>query len=274
MSDLPRGFARSLRPVTYFSLWRRFPRRMWRSHVAFLRHPVLGVRVGLRVDGLISLFTGVLLYDCVMRCRASSPYVVEMGAYKGLSTCYLSRAAARCGKRVRVFESFCGLPSVDPELDAYFKKGDFACAEEDFHENIARAGVPGVVSLTVGDALQTMPPALSEKGFCVAFVDVDTYEVTRGVLQQLAMVLRGGEIIVVHDAHLPGVRRAVSEFTECLPYRYEVADHGREGALISIDKQGVSRVESNEEQSDRVRAARPLCAAATAGLSHGRDPGL
>jgi len=114
--------------------------------------------VGLRVGGLISPFTGVLLYDCVMKCKVSSPYVVEVGSYKGLSTCYLSRAASKRGKTVLVFESFCGLPSVDSELDANFRKGDFACAEEDFHQNVERAGVPGVVSLTVGDALQTMPP--------------------------------------------------------------------------------------------------------------------
>ena len=146
------------------------PRAAWRNHVALLRHPVLGLRVGFRVEGLISPFTGVLLYDCVVRSHAPSPYVVEVGSYKGLSTCYLSRAASRCGKTVRVFESFLGLPTVDADLDAGFKKGDFACAEEDFHENIARAGVPGVVSLTVGDALQTMPPALSKEGFCARIV--------------------------------------------------------------------------------------------------------
>ena len=80
---------------------------------------------------------------------------------------------------------------------------------------------------------------------------------TRGVLQHLAAVLRGGESIVVHDAGSPGVRRAISEFTECLPCRCEVADYGWEGALISIGEQGASRVESNREQSDRVLAARP-----------------
>ena len=79
---------------------------------------------------------------------------------------------------------------------------------------------------------------------------------TRGVLQHLAAVLQGGETIVVHDAHSLGVRRAISQFTECLPCRCEVADYGSEGALISIDERGASGVESNREQSDMVLAAR------------------
>jgi len=98
------------------------PRPAYRNFHAILKHPLLYANVGTKVEGLLDHYVGTLLYDSVLKCKSKSPNVVEVGVFKGLSTSYLSIAAAKAGKRVKSFELFSGLPVVSPELDAGFSR--------------------------------------------------------------------------------------------------------------------------------------------------------
>lgn len=188
------------------------PRAAYLNFGALLRHPLLYVKAGTKVEGRIDHYVGVLLYDCVFSCQSSSVNVVELGAFKGLSTVYLSIAAAKVGKRVKAFELFTGLPAVNPDLDTRYHVGQFSSEKSEFETNVTTYGKREVVDLVIGDARQTMLPAIGDKGFSLAFLDVDVYEVTRELLFQLNSIAKGNEIVIVHDTNDLGVRTALDEF--------------------------------------------------------------
>jgi hypothetical protein len=187
------------------------PKRAWQNFYAALTHRKL-YKVSRSVQGLISLYLGVHLYETVLNSRHASPHVVEVGGFKGLSTIYLSLAASRVGKRLKSFELFSGLPTVDDDLDSAFTKGQFSSAVEEYKNNLKMYGCLEVVDLVIGDARERMLQTLRKEGFAVAFLDVDVYEVTRDLLSQLWSVVQGDEIIIIHDAWSPGIRKAIDEF--------------------------------------------------------------
>ena len=96
--------------------------------------------------------------------------------------------------------------------DPVFYKNQFASDRSTYEANVKRFGRRDVVDLTIGDARETLPGELSNNGFCVAFLDVDTYEVTRDLFFKLWDVSIGGETINVHDIWSPGVRKSIDEF--------------------------------------------------------------
>ena len=233
---IPMQTIKRLRPDRYVRYWFSHPRRAWRTHVALLRHPLLVLRLYLGVPGLAGPFTLALLWDSVMHSGVKSPNVVEVGAYKGLSTCCLSRAAAKCGRLVWTYDWFQGLPEVQNELDAWTRAGACRSDEATWRANVERHGVPSVCRLIVGDARDTIPRStvLADEGFCVAFLDVDTYEVSVAVLTGLGRFLRGGETILVHDAFSPGVQQAVAEFAAGVGRPVQVVNFHQEIIRITV----------------------------------------
>ena len=182
-----------------------------RALIGILRHPTLFI-ITTKVEGLIGPELGLLLYETALKTKCRSPNIVEVGAYKGLSTIYLARAARTIGKRVKSFELFSGLPTADPIMDPDYPVGQFSSDVSEYENNLRACGVQDVVDLVIGDARQTMIQSLGNMGFSVAFLDVDVYEVTRELLFQLWSIAKGGEVIFVHDVERLGVRRAIDEF--------------------------------------------------------------
>ncbi len=169
-------------------------------------------RISQNVEGLIGLSLGTLLYDSVLKSRSVATNVVEVGAFKGASTCYLSLAAVQVGKRVKSFELFSGLPVTDAILDPTFHVGQFSSDMAEYERNVKAWGSRDIVDLIIGDARQTLLTAIAGEGFSVAFLDVDVYDVMSDLLSQLWREAKGGEVIIVHDVNSPGVRKAVDEF--------------------------------------------------------------
>lgn len=187
------------------------PKKAWQNFYASLKYPKF-YKISTSVEGLISQYLAVFLYKTVLNSQHDSPNIVEVGAFKGLSTIYLSLAASRVGKRIKSFELFSGLPKVDPILDSGFAEGDFSSSIDEYKNNLKIYGCWKVVDLIVGDARDKILQSLENKGFGIAFLDVDAYEVMRDLLMQLWSMVKGGEIIIVHDVWSPGVRKAVDEF--------------------------------------------------------------
>jgi predicted O-methyltransferase YrrM len=194
----------------------RNPRRGHRYLLDVFGHPHLS-RIVDSVEGWISLRTAIVLFDAVISNGCHPGDVIEVGAFKGLSTCVLSLAAKRVGKRVKSFELFSGLPQADPILDADFKPGMFTASVEEYEKNVRAFGRRECVDLIVGDARQNLK-TVGSNGFSVAFVDTDTYEVTRDVLLQLSTLAKGGEIVIIHDYYAPGVAKAIEHFKQATPF--------------------------------------------------------
>jgi predicted O-methyltransferase YrrM len=188
----------------------RHPEFARRALLNIIRYPQLLPTT--HCEGLISWNLGALLYENVLKNKAISQNIIEVGAFKGLSTCYLSRAAACVGKRVKSFELFTGLPVADANLDPIFHAGQFSSDVDQYDRNVKAYGCRDVVDLIIGDARQTLLPAITGEGFAFAFLDVDVYAVMRELLFQLWSLVQGGEVIIVHDADQPGVRKAIDEF--------------------------------------------------------------
>jgi predicted O-methyltransferase YrrM len=175
-----------------------------------VRHPLLFSQTR-KIDGLISPYIGAELYDTVMKSKHPSRNVIEVGAYKGLSTIHLATACRKVNKRVKSFEIFTGLPESDSTLDKGFNKGDFSSDVNTYENNLKSCGVRDLVDLTIGDARQTMPEIINNDGFAVAFLDVDLYEIMKDLMLQLIPICRGGEVLIIHDTDHDGVRKAVDE---------------------------------------------------------------
>lgn len=191
--------------------WRTFFEIKFCKVLNIVKHPYL-FKVSQKCEGLIDLNLGVFLFNSVLRARSDSPNIVEVGAYKGLSTIYLSLAASRAGKRLKCFELFSGLPTADSVLDPTFHIGQHSSTIGEYEANLKAYGRRDVVDLVIGDATQTMLPTIKDGGFCMAFIDVDVYSVTRELLFQLWSMVKGGEVIIIHDANSPGVRKAIDKF--------------------------------------------------------------
>jgi predicted O-methyltransferase YrrM len=178
--------------------------------LAILKHLNLFIST-LEIDGNIAPPNGVLLYETVFKAKNDGVNIIEVGSFKGLSTIYLAKAAQKTGKRVKSFDLFSELPFLgDSLLAKYYYPGQ----PNEYKNNLEKSHVRDVVDLKIGDARETLLPELGDTGFCLAFIDVAIYEVMREILFQLHSILRGGEIIIVHDIHSPVVRQAVIEFHE------------------------------------------------------------
>lgn len=171
-------------------------------------------RISRSVDGHISAYLGYLLHRTVRELSAELRRpAVEVGAFKGLSTVFLSIACKNAGTRLHSFELFQGLPEVDRSRDdPKFKKGQFLSTQQEYEYNVRTFGRRDVVDLHVGDARRTLPSIVAENGFSVSFLDVDLYEATRALLSELWKGARGGEVVFVHDVISKGVRQAIDEF--------------------------------------------------------------
>lgn len=99
--------------------------------------------------------------------------IVECGTWKGGSAANLSLVCKIVGRRLRIYDSFEGLPEAqegDREAGNY-RKGDYAGSLEDVKENIRRFGAIECCEFVPGWFVETLPRA--EGPVLLAFLDVD-----------------------------------------------------------------------------------------------------
>src|SRR6202789_235923 len=99
--------------------------------------------------------------------------VIECGTWKGGSAVNLSLACRIVGRKLRIFDSFEGLPAGD-ELDReakLYKGGDWAGTLDEVRANIGRYGAPECCEYVRGWFRDTLPKLSSP--VVLAFLDVD-----------------------------------------------------------------------------------------------------
>jgi O-methyltransferase len=139
---------------------------------------------------------------------------VEVGVYQGGSAEVLHALAVEQGRRLYLFDTFCGMP-FQGEHDRH-AVGDFA---DTSMADVARLCPEAVIVAGV------FPESFLETGPC-AFVhaDADQYQSTRDICMTFGPRMVPGGVMLFDDfAHLDGCRRAVAE---CFP-GYERLDDGR-----------------------------------------------
>jgi hypothetical protein len=120
---------------------------------------------------------------------------VECGAFKGFSACCLSWVCNYLGRRLIVADSFSGLPENDS--DPYYKEGDFRGDLEEVQSNITNLGRIESVDFVCGffaDSLKDF-----KRPLCFLWMDVDLYESTMDVMDNLFSCLQPGGVIISHE---------------------------------------------------------------------------
>jgi Methyltransferase domain len=134
--------------------------------------------------------------------------VVECGCWKGASTAALSLACELVGRELHVFDTFAGLPAVDPvdrrhvlldrpEVHTY-AEGMFAGSEAEVRANVERLGRPERVSYHAGRVEDTLPGF--ERPVAMAFVDLDLRVGVEACVLALWPRMHDGAALFVHEA--------------------------------------------------------------------------
>ncbi len=138
--------------------------------------------------------------------------LAEVGVYRGGSALIL--CAAKGHAHLHLFDTFGGMPQVDPVSDGAFQTGDFAdCTVAEVqaflkgYQNVHFH--PGVFPAAAPAELKPQP------SFKFVHLDVDLYSSTLAALEWFYPRLVRGGLIVAHDygdITVPGVKRAFEEF--------------------------------------------------------------
>ncbi len=134
--------------------------------------------------------------------------VVECGSFKGGSAANLSLVCALSGRRLKIFDSFAGLPDPEGGDSAHrlvglrqihtYAKGAWAGTIDEVKGNIAKYGVIEVCDFNVGFFENTLGEL---KEPCVlAFVDVDLRESLATCLASIWPLLQNECYLFTHEA--------------------------------------------------------------------------
>jgi O-methyltransferase len=147
------------------------------------------------------------IYSGVIATARIQGAIAEVGVFKGGSARLISIAKGE--REFHLFDTFEGLPGVDPRHDPGFREGTF------------KGSIEGVRAV-LGD----VPNIHFHKGFfpdtatgfehlrfSFVHLDVDLYESTRGSLEWFYPRMTPGAMLISHDyTDAEGVRKAFTEF--------------------------------------------------------------
>ncbi len=137
----------------------------------------------------------------ILRTSSLGPGVVlEAGCFKGGSTCKLSLATKLAGRKLLVYDSFEGLPTVEEVERKDFAAGDYTGALDEVKKNVTHYGAIEVCEFIRGWFEQTMDKLADP--VVVAFVDVDLRPSLETCLNFIYPRLVPGGSIFSHDGHL------------------------------------------------------------------------
>ena len=153
-----------------------------------------------------------LLAAAARRCRALEGDAIECGSYRGGGAALIGQMLEGTGKTVHVCDSFEGLPAPG-EQDNFHHEGDF----NDTSAARVRDGLKALgvrAELHVGFFDRTLP-ALADRRFAFAHIDVDLYRSVRECLEFCYPRMAAGAIMIFDDYAAPtchGAKAAVDEF--------------------------------------------------------------
>lgn len=135
--------------------------------------------------------------------------VAEVGVYKGGTARILANNLPE--KRIHLFDTFEGMPPVNPKVDIH-KPGDF----DDAPLESVQAFLKGKENVKFWPGMfPESAQGLEDLSFCLVHVDVDIYESTKSVIEFFWPLLVEGGIMVFDDYNAPrcpGTNKAVDEY--------------------------------------------------------------
>jgi O-methyltransferase len=133
--------------------------------------------------------------------------VAEFGCYKGISTATLSVICHMIGRKLRVFDSFRGLPA--PEKPAFERSGggtmswqqaEYCGTLEEVRANVAKYGELSCCEFIEGFFNETLPKRPPEEQYVLVFEDADLPASVKEVLQHVWPRLHNDCALYSHEA--------------------------------------------------------------------------
>lgn len=165
------------------------------------------------VDGhtLLDTVRCYMLYQFGLQTEHLPGDIAEVGVYRGGTAMLLARVTENSGKEIHLFDTFSGMPPVDPEKDLH-ACGDFG--DTSVNEVKKYLSEVGHVRFFPGFFPDTAV-SLSDKTFSLVHVDADIYQSVKDCLEFFYPRLTPGGIMVCDDYGFPtcpGARLAVDGF--------------------------------------------------------------
>jgi O-methyltransferase len=202
-----------IHPEVYLR-WKRLAQHRLAADSDFLRLHAQLLRAGDCVQCLPERYN---LWALARSAQTRPGAFAEVGVYRGGSAQIL--CAAKGAAVLHLFDTFCGMPEVNPVTDGVFRTGDFGDATLEFVRTrlAAYEGVvlhPGIFPVSAAALAQEKPV------FQFVHLDVDLYQSTLAGLNFFYPLLAEGGLLVSHDynhTRAPGVKRAFDEFLRDKP---------------------------------------------------------
>jgi O-methyltransferase len=135
--------------------------------------------------------------------------VVECGCFRGGSTSIISVACKKSGRRLHVFDSFCGLPEpVDGDSNHqvlsfseihHYQRGAFSASLEMVKANVSRFGAIDICTFWPGYFEKTLPSFREQ--VAIVFCDADLVESVKTCILHLWPLMPDGAAFFTHEAH-------------------------------------------------------------------------
>jgi len=149
------------------------------------------------------------LFTAVQKINKIEGDLAEVGVYRGGSA-KLICMAKDANKKLHLFDTFSGLPSVSPIDQPYLSQGQYSAPEEAVRNYLKN--YPNVF-FHVGVFPKDTGSSVSKTLFSLVNLDVDTYKNTLECIEWFYPRLKIGGIMISHNySNLPGVRKAFDDF--------------------------------------------------------------
>jgi hypothetical protein len=143
------------------------------------------------------------------RMQANVPgSMAEIGMYRGGSAAIICQLKG--DKKFYGFDTFEGLPSLGKEDEKWFRENQFSAGQDGVAQYLAK--FTGV-TLTKGRFPES-GSILNGERLSFVNLDVDLYKGIIDSLNYLWEKMNDRGLILIHDSHLGGVKKAIAEFLE------------------------------------------------------------
>ncbi len=170
-------------------------------------------RIKKNIETASSCYEHVQMAVAILKTpRVLAGEVAECGCYKGGSTASLSLACALTGRKLIIFDSFCGLPEPAPNDKVHhcphinktpvYQKGAYSGTLAEVKANITKFGCIDVCEFVEGYYEQTMPRFIERfKGKLIfIFTDVDLRNSLESCVRYLWPFLQDKCLLFTHEA--------------------------------------------------------------------------
>jgi len=171
-----------------------------------------------------------VLSDCLKRTADIPGDIAEIGVYRGGTLKLLALLAPE--RAAHGFDTFCGMPEIDPEKDNHHKRGDFSQTSYE-QVRVFMEGSPNVL-LHKGVFPHTAS-SVAEKMFSLVHIDADIYPSVLAACRFFYPRMSPGGVIVSDDygsRNCLGAKFAMDEFFRDKPEK--ISRGARCQAIVNI----------------------------------------